>query len=127
MGHQISFLVLYGHFTVLFSVLWVAKHQCFRAGAGNCLRLGVTLGFYLCLVGQIHVKNANSKLKWRVRGPMLPPSGLEPLCGTVLVEKVTKKTGGGARGWGKIQLPGHFPTDLTWMSFHLFWHELTLR
>jgi hypothetical protein len=107
-GHQISFLVLYGHFTVLFSVLQVAQNQCFRAGAGNCLCPCATLGFHLCLVGPIHVKNANSKLKMEGSQAHSSPPGLEPLSETVLVEKVRKKTGGG-QGDGENSVTRAFP------------------
>jgi len=43
-------------------------------GAGNCFRQWATMGFYLCLAGQILFKHAFSKLKMSRLGPYVAPS-----------------------------------------------------
>ncbi len=69
--------------TVLFSD---DLHRPPKPRAGNYFRPRATLGFYLCLAGQIQVKYTFSKLKMEppragcgLRAVMLPPPTLDPL------------------------------------------------
>jgi hypothetical protein len=79
---SLSWLVIETYGSKLSNALSAKIYSVYRPGVGNYFHLRATLGFYLCLAGQIQVKYAFSKLEMK---PRRAKCGPRAVCCPVLV------------------------------------------